>query len=167
MCLVFRPYLRVIGGTLNATFITPSMYEERQAVQVSFKYHQSSSCARVAHHFAALLDTSPTISYPSSSPGCFLCTSTEYAGSAKKYWYTASSTEITKKIRIKCNIVDVDARLPSSLDSTASLHTSSRAPKVCHFVPCRPEVTTHLSVSTPQLFQKKKKQFFFPDNVHI
>ena len=40
---------------------------------------------------------------------------------------------------------------PLPLDCTASLHTSSRSPKVCNSVPCRPEVSTHLGVSsTPQ-----------------
>ena len=40
---------------------------------------------------------------------------------------------------------------PLPLDSTASLHTSSRSPKVCRSGLCRPEVPTHLGVSsTPQ-----------------
>ena len=42
------------------------------------------------------------------------------------------------------------------LDCTASLHTSSRSPKVCQSVPSRPEVPTHLDVSsTPQPHKRK------------
>ena len=38
---------------------------------------------------------------------------------------------------------------------TVSFHTSSRSPKVCHSVPCRPGVSTHLGgYSTPQPHQR-------------
>ena len=44
---------------------------------------------------------------------------------------------------------------PVPLDSTALLHTRSRSPEVPDSIPCRPEVPTHLGVSsTPQSHKK-------------
>ena len=45
---------------------------------------------------------------------------------------------------------------PLPLDSHASLQTRSRSPKVCHFVPCRPQVPPHLDVSFTQQPHKRE-----------
>ena len=63
-----------------------------------------------------------------------------------------------QKLWIEVTHIYVETRSPSPRQCLPPhyIHTSTRSPRVVHFVPCRPEVPTPLGVSSTQQKQKRE-----------
>ena len=65
-----------------------------------------------------------------------------------RYYNKVPTPDLLKFDNLK-RCVWVPGPPPPECTASLSLHTSSRSPRVCHSVPCRPDVPTHLGVVSP------------------